>query len=63
MMLKAYLRAKNIDVACGFETRVLTGKNEEFEVFELGRKLYYHLAKKEPYSSYHRLHQRIKEKN
>nr|WP_275755236.1 ferredoxin--nitrite reductase [Sulfurimonas sp. SAG-AH-194-C21] len=52
MMLKAYLRAKNIDVLCGFETKVLTGKNEEFEVFELGRKLYYHLAKQEAYSSY-----------
>ncbi len=54
MMLKAYLRAKNIDIVCGFETKVLTGKNEEFEVFELGRKLYYHLTKKEPYSSYER---------
>jgi len=54
MMLKAYLRAKNIDIVCGFETKVLTGKNEEFEVFELGRKLYYHLTKEEPYSSYER---------
>ena len=52
LMLKAYLRAKNIDIVCGFETKVLTGKNEEFEVFELGRKLYYHLTKTEPYSSY-----------
>jgi len=54
MMLQAYLRAKNIEVDYGFETKVLTGKNEEFEVFELGRKLYYQLSKKEPYSSYER---------
>jgi len=54
MMLKAYLRAKNIEVELGFETKVMSGKNEEFEVFELGRKLYYQLSKKEPYSSYER---------
>ncbi len=52
MILNAYLRAKKIDILSGFDTRVLTGKNEEFEVFELGRKLYYSLAKQEPYSSY-----------
>jgi len=54
MMLQAYLRAKNIEVNIGFETKVLSGKNEEFEVFELGRKLYYQLCKKEPYSAYER---------
>ena len=54
MMLQAYIRAKNIDVAFGFETKVLTGKNEEFEVFELGRKLYYALSKTEAYSAYER---------
>jgi len=54
MMLQAYMRAKNIELDFGFETKVLTGKNEEFEVFELGRKLYYKLAKKEAYSAYER---------
>ncbi|MEA1982772.1 MAG: ferredoxin--nitrite reductase [Campylobacterota bacterium] len=54
MMLQAYFRAKNIEVDFGFETKVLTGKNEEFELFELGRKLYYQLTKEEPYSSYER---------
>jgi len=54
MMLQAYMRAKNIDVEFGFETKVMSGKNEEFEVFDLGRKLYYQLAKKEAYSAYER---------
>ena len=54
MMLQAYLRAKNIEVDFGFETKVNTGKNEEFEVFELGRKLYFQLAKQEAYSAYER---------
>ena len=52
VMLNAYLRAKDINIDFGFETKVMTGKNEEFEVFELGRRLYYHLSKKEPYSAY-----------
>jgi len=52
MKLGAYLRAKNIDVEFGFNTTVHTGKNEEFEVFELGRKLFYHLTKYEAYSGY-----------
>ncbi|MDQ7066999.1 MAG: hypothetical protein Q9M40_02760 [Sulfurimonas sp.] len=54
MMLQAYMRAKNINIDFGFETKVITGKNEEFEVFELGRRLYYALSKKEPYSAYER---------
>ena len=54
MMLQAYFRAKNIAVDFGFEDRVLTGKNEEFELFELGRKLYYKFAKEEAYSAYER---------
>ncbi|MCF6340182.1 MAG: ferredoxin--nitrite reductase [Sulfurimonas sp.] len=54
MKLCAYLREKKIDVEIGFSTKVNTGKNEEFEVFELGRKLYYNLSKKEPYSAYDR---------
>jgi ferredoxin-nitrite reductase len=60
MMLLAYMRAKNIDVDFGFETKVMTGKNEEFEVFELGRRLYYHLSKKEAYTSYERFTNVIK---
>ena len=54
MKLGAYLRAKNIEVDFGFNEKVNTGKNEEFEVFELGRKLYYSLTKKEAYSAYER---------
>jgi len=54
MKLGAYLRDKNIDVEIGFNDKVKTGKNEEFEVFELGRKLYYTLSKKEAYSAYER---------
>jgi len=60
MMLLAYFRAKNIEVDFGFETKVMTGKNEEFEVFELGRKLYYKLSKKEPYTAYERFTNVIK---
>ena len=60
MMLQAYLRDKNIEVNLGFETKVLTGKNEEFEVFELGRKLYYQLTKQEAYTSYERFTNVIK---
>jgi len=51
---------KNVFVDFGFETKVMTGKNEEFEVFELGRKLYYQLAKKEAYTSYERFTNVIK---
>ena len=54
MRLNAYMRANNIDIHLGFNTKIQAGKNEEFEVFELGRKLYYALSKKEPYSAYER---------
>ena len=54
MMLQAYMRAKNIAIEFGFETKVMSGKNEEFEVFDLGRKLYYLFAKKEAYTAYER---------
>jgi ferredoxin-nitrite reductase len=54
MKLGAYLRRKNIEVELSFSNKVNTGKNEEFEVFELGRKLYFKLSKKEAYSSYDR---------
>ncbi|MFA6195884.1 MAG: ferredoxin--nitrite reductase [Sulfurimonas sp.] len=54
MQLGAYLRDKNLELELGFATNVKTGKNEEFEVFELGRKLYAKLAGKEAYSAYDR---------
>lgn len=54
MKINAYFRSKNIDAYVGFNEKVNTGKNEEFEVFELGRKLYYQLSKKEAYSAYAR---------
>ncbi|SFV52377.1 Ferredoxin--nitrite reductase [hydrothermal vent metagenome] len=60
MQLLAYLRAKKIDVDFGFEVEAKTGKNEEFEVFELGRKLFYQLAKVEPYSAYERFSNALK---
>ena len=60
MMFQAYARSKNVELDFGFETKTLTGKNEEFEVFELGRKLYYQLSKNEPYSSYERFTNVIK---
>ena len=54
MKLGAYLREKKIDVELGFMSKTHTGKLEEFEVFELGRRLYYALSKKEAYSAYDR---------
>ncbi|MFK5976712.1 MAG: ferredoxin--nitrite reductase [Sulfurovum sp.] len=52
MILGAYLREKNIDIGFGFSDTTNTGGTEAFEIFELGRKLYYNLTKKSPYSSY-----------
>lgn len=60
MRLGAYLRVKNIDIDMGFSDKVSTGKNEEYEVFELGRKLYYKLCAKEAYSSYERFTNTLK---
>ncbi len=54
MKLGAYLREKDIKVDLGFNSKTNTGKNEEFEVFEIGRRLYYALSKKEAYSAYDR---------
>ncbi|WP_372999121.1 ferredoxin--nitrite reductase [Sulfurimonas sp.] len=54
MKLGAYLRAKKIDIDFGFSDKTHTGKNEEFEIFEIGRRLYYALSKKEAYSAYDR---------
>jgi ferredoxin-nitrite reductase len=52
--LQAYLRDKQIDVDLNINSFSKTGKNEEFEIFELGRKLYYKFANKEPYTAYNR---------
>ncbi len=54
MQLQAYLKAKNINIELHLDKKVLSGKNEEFEIFELGRKLYYQLTKQEAYSAYDR---------
>jgi ferredoxin-nitrite reductase len=54
MQLQAYLRSKNIEIELNLAKSVLTGRNEEFELFELGRKLYYQLSKEEAYSAYAR---------
>ncbi|WP_304546164.1 ferredoxin--nitrite reductase [Sulfurimonas microaerophilic] len=54
MQLKAYLRSKNISIEFDINKISGTGKNEEFEIFELGRKLYYQSFKEEAYSAYER---------
>lgn len=54
MQLKTYLKSKNIEVEFSINEIRKTGKNEEFELFELGRKLYYRLSKQEAYSAYDR---------
>ena len=54
MQLKAYLRSKEIDLDLAINKVQRTGKNEEFEIFELGRKLYYQFFKAEAYSAYDR---------
>ncbi len=52
MQFEAYLRAKNIEIDFNFNTLAKTGKNEEFELFEFGRKLYYQLSKETPFIAY-----------
>ena len=54
MQLQAYLRSKDINIDLNINRVLKTGKNEEFEIFELGRKLYYLLSKQEPYAEYSR---------
>ena len=51
MKLQAYLRAKKIELSLNINAVSKTGKNEEFEIFELGRKIYYQLTKQEPYEA------------
>ncbi len=54
MQLQAYLRAKDIDIDLNINKITKTGHIEEFELFELGRKIYFSLSKQEPYSAYSR---------
>jgi ferredoxin-nitrite reductase len=54
MQLQAYLRSKNINIDLDINSFTKTGKNEDFEIFEFGRKIYYKLTKNEPYSAYSR---------
>jgi len=54
MKLQAYLREKNIKLDLDINAVKKTGKNEDFEIFELGRKLYYQLTKQEAYPAYSR---------
>jgi ferredoxin-nitrite reductase len=62
MKLKAYLRHKNIALDVGFDLHVKSAGVEEFEVFELGRKLYRALIGSEPYSAYGAFAPLIKER-
>jgi len=52
MILNAYFRRMDIDLSVHFEENITTGKHEEFEMFELGRKLYHKLFDEEAYSAY-----------
>lgn len=60
MKLGAYLREKNIDIEIGFSERINSGRNEEFEVFEIGRRVYFKLAGIEAYSAYDRFTNTLK---
>jgi len=52
MVLNAYLRRKNINLAVELSSSVSTGKHESFELFDLGRTLYHKLMEEEAYSIY-----------
>jgi ferredoxin-nitrite reductase len=54
MQFQAYIRAKNIELDLNINCFDKTGRNEDFEIFEFARKVYYKLTKKEPYSTYSR---------
>ena len=51
MVLLAYLRKKEIDVNFGFKTNVTCGRNEDFEIFDIGAQLYYALFNEVPYQN------------
>jgi len=59
----SYLQHNNITIEnFGIQSIKNTGKNEEFEVFEFGRKLFYTITKEEPYSAIERFAPALKEK-
>lgn len=60
MKFGAYLKANNITLEFSINKTTKTGKNEEFELFEFGRRLYYAFSKKEAYSSYERFTNTLK---
>jgi len=49
MMLMAYIRMNELDIEIGFKENIKTGKNENFEIFEIGRVLYKAVMKYEAY--------------
>ncbi len=52
IMLLAYIRKNSIDISIGFKESVKSGRNENFEIFEIGRKLYKNIMHEEPYDMY-----------
>ena len=52
IMLLAYIRKHSIDINIGFKESVKSGRNENFEIFEIGRKLYKSIMHVEPYDMY-----------
>ncbi len=62
MTLNAYFRDKNIGLNVDLETDVSTGRLEAFELFDLGRKLYFSLMGEEAYSAYEAYAPAAKEK-
>ena len=52
MMLKAYIKALKLNLEIGFKENIKTGKNEVFEIFEIGRTLYRQIVGHEPYEIY-----------
>ena len=62
MLLQAYLRDKNITIAFGFDSKVKAGKIEEFEIFDMGMRLYYQLSGREAYKAVERFAPLLNEK-
>ena len=62
MRLQAYLRHRKIAVEIGFEPRVKTGKTEEFELFDIGCRLYSRLVGNEAYAATERFAPVLNEK-
>ena len=52
LMILTYIRVLKLDIEIGFKKDIKTGKNEIFEIFEIGRALYKSIAKREPYEVY-----------